>query len=148
MGCILLHPHVLDFLWFFIHFWTWAPGFAPSKALGGGHSEAEGRQEYSKNLYTRTSNFEPLSCQTELPGLQTFICKDLFIERRNHIRKWIMALWRIWVFVTYILVGYITKLGGRVQLTFLIFCDCSRSWNNSSWWMIKISQHNRMYANF
>jgi hypothetical protein len=59
-----------------------------------------------------------------------------------------MALWRIWVFVTYILVGYITKLGGRVQRTFLIFCDCSRSWNNSSWWMIKISQHNRMYANF
>jgi hypothetical protein len=35
-------------LGFFIHFWTWAHGFAPSKALGGCHSEAEGTQSIQK----------------------------------------------------------------------------------------------------
>ncbi len=119
-------------LWFFIHCWTWAHGFAPSKALGGGHSEAEGTQSIQKISVSALQILSPYVAKQNCQASRVLFAKDLFIERRNHIRKWIMALWRIWVFVTYILVGYITKLGGRVQLTFLIFCDSSRSWNNSS----------------
>jgi hypothetical protein len=113
-------------LWFFIHCWTWAHAFAPSKALSGGHSEAEGTQSIQTISVPTLQILSPYVVKQNCQASWLLFAK---IKRRNHIRKWIMALWRIWVFVTYILVGYITKLGGRVQLTFLIFCDCSRYWN-------------------